>query len=67
MLLFQSYVYEYDWLIPYLLGGLGLWVLYVLLVSNLGSKPCNLLQHFSNAKNYIFTLWVIINVKVHIL
>lgn len=30
MLLIQGYVYEYDWLIPYVLGALGLWVLYIL-------------------------------------
>lgn len=29
MLIIQGYVKEYDWLIPYLLGGLGLWVLYI--------------------------------------
>ena len=29
MLLIQGYVYEYDWLIPYVLGALGLWVLYI--------------------------------------
>ena len=29
MLIIQGYVEEYDWLIPYILGGLGLWFLYV--------------------------------------
>jgi len=29
MIIIQGYVEEYDWLIPYLLGGLALWFLYI--------------------------------------